>query len=84
MSKRLYSIGTWDSESQSYTPHDGLPAFNLTIWQLRRVMRALRSIGYPCDRKRDSDGGHDSNDPNVLIERTDGMAEDEILDGWRR
>lgn len=80
----LYSVGTWDTHAQSYTPQLNVPAFNLTIHDLRRSMRLLRGHGYSCHRYREEDGGHDDNDWAVLIERTDGKPEAEILEGWKR
>lgn len=84
MTQPLYSIGTWDMDEQAYSPHDGVPAFNLTIHELRRSMRMLRNYGYSCHRYRNEDGGHDDNDFAVLIERTDEKAEAEIREGWKR
>ena len=59
-----YSIRTWDTESQSFTPQEGVPSRHLTLFQLRQAMRELRKIGYPCDRNKDG-----SSDPSVLVER---------------
>ncbi len=83
---RLYSVGTWDTDLQAYTPQVGLdgPSINVTRRELRRQIRELRSVGYSAHRRRDSDGTHDDNDFYVLIERTDGKPEAEILDGWKR
>jgi hypothetical protein len=81
----LYSIGTLDVEENAYTPHGDVPAFNLTIAELRQSVRTLRrQYKYECHRVRDADGSHDCNDPNVLIERTDGKSEAAILEGWKR
>lgn len=82
----LYSVGTWDTDAQSFTPQAGLtvPSFNITLPQLLRAMRELRQMGYTAHRYRDSDGGHDDNDPMVLVERTDGAEESEIRKFWRR
>lgn len=79
-----YSIGTWDTNEQAFTPQIGVPAFNLTLYQLRQSMRMLRDRHYSCHRYRDADGSHDDNDTSVLIERTDGMSEAEILESWKR
>jgi hypothetical protein len=81
----LYSIGTWDTDEQAYTPQVGLsaPSFNIDVWQLRTAMKELRSMGYSCYRVRFPDGERDS-DWSVLIERTDGTPESEIREGWRR
>ena len=31
----LYSVGMWDMNRNAYTPQRGIPAFNLTLAQLR-------------------------------------------------
>jgi hypothetical protein len=82
----LYSIGTWDTQKQAYTPQRGLsvPSFNITIEQLRIAMKELRSMDYSCHRRRDADGSYDDNDWSVLIERTDGIHWKEIRRGWDR
>jgi len=84
--KPLYSVGTWDTDQQAYTPQVGLsvPSLNVPIGTLRQAMRELRRMGYPCHRRRDSDGSYDDNDWAVLVERTDGMSEAEILKIWER
>ena len=84
--KPLYSIGTWDTELQAFAPHDGVPAFNLTRRQLVASMRMLQATGwYTCHRfgNTHSDDLRDS-DTSVMIERTDGLSEAEILMQWRR
>lgn len=82
----LYSVGTWDTDLQAFTPHEGLdlPIFNITKWQVKAVLCKLRQFGYSCHRPRDVDGEHWDSDPSVLVERTDGMPEEEILQGWLR
>lgn len=84
MSEPRYSVGTWDTELEAFTPQAGVPAFNLTIHQLRQSLRDLRQCGYSAHRFRDPDGEHDDNDTSVLVERTDGMNEAEILENWKR
>lgn len=87
MNKPLYSIGTWDSDLQAYTPQNGVPAFNLTRCQLVQSIRMLKDRGYSCHRYGNTDidafGLRDS-DTYVLIERTDGLSEEEILSRWKR
>jgi len=69
-----------------------VPAFNLTLWQLRASLRMLRKCGYTAHRTREilvlADGSeevrHDNNDSWVLVERTDGISESEILEDWKR
>jgi hypothetical protein len=83
----LYSIGTWDTEAQAYTPQEGLsvPCINVPLATMRQVVRELRrKHGYSTHRYRDADGGHECNDWCVMIERTDGMTEAEVLEGWQR
>lgn len=82
----LYSVGTWDADAQAYTPQDGLtvPCLNVPWGGLLRVLRQLRRLSYSCHRRRDARGDHYDNDPMVMVERTDGAAEAEILGGWRR
>lgn len=74
MTQPLYSVGTWDTDLQAYTPQLGLtvPSQNVPLWTLKEVLRQLRRMGYSAHRYRDADGGHDDNDWCVLVERTDG------------
>ncbi len=78
MSIPLYSIGTWDMESQAFTPQVGLtvPSQNVPWTGLLAVLRQLRAMGYSCHRYRDADGTHEDNDSYVLVERTDGKPMD--------
>lgn len=77
----LYSVGTWDTYLQAYTPQAGLtvPSQNVPWRGLLNVVRELKRMNYSCHRRRDADGSHDDNDWCVLIERTDGKP----LDGQR-
>lgn len=86
VSEPRYSVATWDTNKQAYTPQRGLsvPSFNISRTQLRVALKELRRIGYQAHRKRDSDGSYDNNDSNVLVERTDGMHWKEIMRGWIR
>jgi hypothetical protein len=81
-----YSIGTWDTDAQAYTPQEGLTVHCVNVpWRtLLQVMRELRLLGYSAHRTRDSDGEHGDNDWSVLVERTNGMTEAEVLAGWKR
>jgi hypothetical protein len=65
-----YDVLTWDPEREEYTPQDGLPvpSENVTLWQVRTVLRALRTHGYGCWRIRDASGYYES-DTSVLVER---------------
>jgi hypothetical protein len=83
----LYSVGTWDTDRQAFTPQRGLsvPSFNITRRQLLVALRELRrKFGYSAHRVRDSDGSYENNDPWVLVERTDGKHWKEIRKGWDR
>ena len=82
----LYSVGTWDTDIQAYSPQDGLSvtSFNVPRAVLIMIIRELRSRGYSCHRFRDADGGHEDNDWSVIIERTDGLPEDDIRERWKR
>lgn len=86
LNMELYSIGTWDTKKQAYTPQRGLsvPSFNITRGQLRQAMKELRELGYSVHRYRAADGTHDDNDWCVLIERTDGRHWKEIRKNWKR
>lgn len=72
----LYSIRTWDTDLQAYTPQVGLsvPSINVPWRTLLQVMRELRGMGYTAHYRRDQDGAHDDNDFFVLVERTDGAV----------
>lgn len=81
----LFSVGTWDSELQAYTPQNGVElSFNITATELRRALKRLRELGYSAHRIRDSTGEHEDNDWSVLVERTDGKSEVKILKSWER
>lgn len=81
-----YSVGTWDVDAQAYTPQVGLtvPCVNVPWRILLQVLRELRRMGYHAHRFRDERGDHDDNDWAVLVERTDGMTEAEVMEGWKR
>ncbi len=74
----LYSVGTWDTDTQAYTPQAGLtvPSVNVPWRTLLQVMRQLRGMGYSAHRRRDAAGEHEDNDWCVLVERTDGQPFD--------
>jgi hypothetical protein len=82
----LYSVGTWDTDRQAFTPQRGLsvPCFNMSRRQLLTAVRELRNMGYSAHRLRGVDGSHEDNDPMVMIERTDGRPWREIRKGWNR
>jgi hypothetical protein len=45
-----YSVYTWDIERGEFTQQDGLKneSQGVTLRGLRRVLRELKSLGYPC------------------------------------
>ncbi len=71
MKEPLYSVKTWCTDSQAFTPQIGLsvPSQNVSWRGLLAVLRELRDCGYQCGRKRLPGGGHDSGDPFVLVQR---------------
>lgn len=80
-----YSVGTWDSDKQAYTPQQGAgQSVNITWKSLLAVMRRLRDLGYSAHRVRNNEGDHYDNDTSVLVERTDGMTLESILKSWER
>lgn len=64
-SEARYSITTWDTDTQSFTPQIGLTVPSQGIpWQgIKPVFRQLQNMGYTCHRT------HRCSDPSVLIER---------------
>ena len=65
-----YQVRTWDIDEQRFMPQIGIePWTGLTLWQLKGALRELRRMGYDCHYYRDADGGHESNDPMVLVEK---------------
>jgi hypothetical protein len=59
-------------------------AWCVPLATMRQVLRELRGIGYDAHRIRGADGNYDCNDASVLVERTDGMSESEVLASWDR
>lgn len=81
MTTPLYSIGTWDTDMQAYTPQIGVtvPCINVPLATMLEVLRQLRRLGYSCHRRRHwfcGEWSHDDNDWSVLVERTDGKPFD--------
>jgi len=66
--KAKYRVLTWDSEREEYTPQSGVRSGPYTLFGLRKAIRKLRSLGYPCNylSKEPMLG-----DPSVCIERID-------------
>lgn len=84
--KPLYSVGTWDTNKQAYTPQRGGRCINISLRQLRAVLKRLRAIGYTAHRfgPKDDMGYREHNDSEVIIERTDGRSRKLILADWER
>lgn len=80
-----YSVGTWDTDTQAYTPQHGLgKSLNITWRELVKAIRGLRRMGYTAHRIRGSAGGDCDNDTGVLVQRTDGMTDAEVIESWKR
>jgi len=81
----VYSVGTWDGLLNAFTPQQGLsvPSINVPLATMRQVLRELRQMGYDAQYRRDASGEHWDNDPVVMVERTDGKTDKEVLAGWR-
>lgn len=86
--KPLYSIGTWNPETNGFTPHEtaDTPCVNVDTHGLRRHLKELRRVGYTCRRVRvaTENGWQWNDDPWVLVQRTDGMPLAKILELWKR
>jgi hypothetical protein len=50
MSEAKYEVTTWDMDLQEFTPQPGVVAGPHSKWDLRRVLRRLRDIGYDVNR----------------------------------
>ena len=57
--KPRYRVLTWDHEKQQFTPQRGVGrASNITLWQVRGVLRRLQEMGYEVRK----------GDPKVRVE----------------
>ncbi len=66
MSKQpTYWVYTWDTERQQFTPQQGVRRGPYSLWGLRKAIRKLRDLGYPCDYSSAASSG----DPSVSIWR---------------
>lgn len=61
--KPRYEVLTWDSYKGTFTPQQGVRRGPYTLWGLKRALRKLRGMGYPCDY-RSCDG---CGDPSVSV-----------------
>lgn len=65
-----YKVWTWDADGQAFTPQVGVRCGPHTIWGLKRALRKLQSMGYPCNRSHPWGlRGDTESDPSVLVER---------------
>ncbi len=60
---KTYEVLTWDTDKQEFTPEQGVRRGPYTLWGLKRALRKLQSLGYPCDY---SSAGH-RGDPSVAV-----------------
>jgi hypothetical protein len=67
--KARYYVKTWDADRQRFTPQQGVRCGPYTLFGLRKALRKLRALGYPCDYR--SNGGLSDGDPSVLVYRED-------------
>lgn len=64
MKRPKYYITTWDTDKQTFTPQAGVRKGPYTLFGLRKAIRKLREMGYPCDH------GTYSGDPAVYVSTT--------------
>ena len=62
--KKKYEVFTWDAEKEEWNPQEGVRRGPYTLFGLRRALRRLRDLGYPCDYQSNNCG-----DPSVLVRR---------------
>jgi hypothetical protein len=72
--RHRYYVTTWDTDKQAFTPQKGVRKGPYSLWGLRKAMRKLQDMGYPCHR----------GDNAVLIERDDGGIDDETIARWNK
>jgi hypothetical protein len=63
--KPRYEVLTWCPDKQRYTPQQGVRRGPHSLWGLKRALRKLQAMGYPCDYS--SYGG--AGDPSVQVWR---------------
>jgi hypothetical protein len=61
--KPKYEVLTWDTELQKFTPQVGVRRGPYSLWGLKRALRKLQNMGYPCHRNANG------NDHYVLVGR---------------
>lgn len=70
MTPRQYFIETWDADLQEFTPQKGVRRGPYTLFGLRKAIRKLRRMGYPCDYSSKGDG-----DPSVRVHSPQAFAD---------
>ncbi len=60
-----YYVKTWDTYKTGFTPQKGVRKGPYTLFGLRKAIRKLRAMGYPCDYS--SRLGKTAGDPAVLV-----------------
>jgi hypothetical protein len=68
MKKARYYITTWDTDTQTFTPQAGVRTGPYSLMGLRKAIRKLRALGYPCDYSSRTMIG----DPSVAIDKVEG------------
>lgn len=70
LGKRHYYVTTWDADKQEFTPHKGVRTGPYSLFGLRRAIRKLRKLGYPCDYSSKGSG-----DPSVHVHSPQAFAD---------
>lgn len=81
--KPRYSVTTWNPDTQEHTPQAGLGVRSqmVTLWGLRRALRALRELGYTCHRMHRRGGGYfDEIDDDVYVQRIEPTSSEAALE----
>jgi hypothetical protein len=61
-----YYVETWDTDKQEFTPQICVRKGPYSKWGLRKAIRKLRAMGYPCNYSSRGGRGGDG-DPSVSI-----------------
>lgn len=67
--KPRYYVTTWDTYRQEFTPQKGVRTGPYSLFGLRKAIRKLRAIGYPCNYDSGDAGRGRNGDPSVCIDR---------------
>lgn len=63
--KRRYEVLTWDTYKDRFTPQQGVRRGPYTLFGLRKALRKLQDMSYPCDYRSNGECG----DPSVQVSR---------------